>query len=131
MRIPQLHEPTQRARRQIVATLTRPAYGRRPVIVLAVLVQLHHGGAGGGPDVDAGHEADGQVVRLRPVDKVEVEVVAELGRVEDFVGNLSNVPLFFMLEDLVSVWIAKSLERTWLKYLLKIVIQIKIKLVLI
>ena len=44
----------------------------------------------GVPHVDAGAEADAEDIAAAPVDKVEVEVIGEVGGVEDFEGDLAD-----------------------------------------
>lgn len=70
---------------------------RGDVVVGANITQLRHLAVHGGPQVDAGAEADGKDVLGRPVDEVQVEIVLEAGGVEHLKRLLWDHPLLLVL----------------------------------
>lgn len=66
-------------------------------VVRADVAQLGHLAVHGGPEVDAGAEADGKHVLRGPVDQIQIEVVLEAGGVEDLEWLLGDDSLLFVL----------------------------------
>ena len=85
--VPDLHLAIEGAHAQVAAALT-PG-DRRDSVALAEVHKLGHARCIGVPYEDSLSEGDSQGVLLRPVHEVEVEVVAEVGSVEDSEGHRS------------------------------------------
>ena len=98
LNVPDLHMPVICAHGQVRAFLG-PGDGCDSV-ALAEVDQLAHARRVRVPDVDVLGQRHGQRVRTRPVDQVQIEVVAEVGGVENFVrsrGDFSD----FVDQDVV------------------------------
>lgn len=86
-------------------------------MILRVLVQLDHGRARCGPDVDAAHKPYSQMIGLAPIHQIQIKVIAQLWSIQYFVRNFGNIPLLFVLEYLVTVvMVTETEERAWLKH---------------
>ena len=85
--VPDLDEPLVGADREMRATLD-PRH-RRDAIVLQ-LAQFRHAPGGRVPHVDAVSQSHPKDVAAAPVHKIEVKVVGQVGRVEDFKGHLAD-----------------------------------------
>ena len=85
--IPYLNMAVAGANGEMCAFLD-PRHARDGVLVEGA--EFGDAAALGVPHVDAGAESDTNDVCAAPVDKVEVKVVGQLGRVEDLEGNLDD-----------------------------------------
>ena len=77
-------------------TVARPLYAGYTVI-WPDITQLGHFAVLGGPEVDAGAEADGEDVLRRPVDQIKVKVVLQARCVEYLERLLRDYALFPVL----------------------------------
>ena len=80
-------------------TLLGPGDGSDSV-ALAEVDELAHARRVRVPDVDVLGQRHGQRVRTRPVNQVQIEVVTEVGSIENFVRSRSNLS-YFVDQDVV------------------------------
>ena len=69
----------------------RPGDGRDGVVVGGQVTEPGDLAGAGRPQVDAGPEAHTQHVLAGPVDEIQIEVVLELGGVQDLEGDLGDL----------------------------------------
>jgi len=91
LHVPDLHGAGCEADADVRALLT-PSDTRDEFVLLLDGQALREGGAGV-PDVELFGEGHGQHVRAAPVDQVQVEVVAQVLRVQHFVGRALDLAL--------------------------------------
>ena len=90
--VPDFRDALVRADGHVIA-LVAPGDARHFVVIVNFAEPRHLGGAGG-PDVHTAVQANRQNVLAAPVDEVQVEVIADVGRVENLVGCLGDTAQF-------------------------------------
>ena len=108
LRVPDVDHTCVGTSGEILPTKPRPSHRSHHIVRLRVVVEHRYTGALSRPYVDTSRKSYGQIVRITPVDEVEVEVVAELRGVKDLKRYLWYLASLLVLQHLEIIFISSQ-----------------------
>ena len=82
MRVPNLQQAFLRSNSKLIAAL-RPLYRSDAVAFVRQIVQLYHFAVARIPQINARTQANREHILLRPIDKIQIEIVLKIGCIEN------------------------------------------------